>query len=57
MKILFLGGTGIISTACTELAVARGLHVTLLNRGRRAPMPEDLATGLDAIIEALEGYA
>ena len=24
MKVLFVGGTGIISTACTELAVARG---------------------------------
>ncbi len=36
MKILFLGGTGIISTACTELAVARGLDVTVLNRSRRA---------------------
>lgn len=32
MKVLFIGGTGIISTACTELAVARGFEVTLLNR-------------------------
>jgi nucleoside-diphosphate-sugar epimerase len=35
MKILFLGGTGIISTACSQLAVARGFDVTLLNRSRR----------------------
>jgi nucleoside-diphosphate-sugar epimerase len=35
MKILFLGGTGIISTACTQLAIARGFDVTLLNRSRR----------------------
>ena len=35
MKVLFLGGTGIISTACTQLAVARGFDVTLLNRSRR----------------------
>ena len=35
MKILFIGGTGIISTACTQLAIARGLNVTLLNRGQR----------------------
>jgi nucleoside-diphosphate-sugar epimerase len=35
MKVLFLGGTGIISTACSELAVARGFDVTLLNRSRR----------------------
>jgi nucleoside-diphosphate-sugar epimerase len=35
MKILFLGGTGIISSACTQLAIARGFDVTLLNRSRR----------------------
>ncbi len=39
MKILFLGGTGIISTACTQLAVARGFDVTLLNRSKRDPVP------------------
>jgi nucleoside-diphosphate-sugar epimerase len=38
MKILFLGGTGIISTACTQLALARGFDVTLLNRSRREPI-------------------
>lgn len=35
MRLLFIGGTGNISTACTELAVARGHEVTLLNRGHR----------------------
>jgi len=35
MKILFIGGTGIISTASAELAVERGLDLTLLNRGKR----------------------
>jgi nucleoside-diphosphate-sugar epimerase len=35
MKILFIGGTGIISTACTELSVARGFRTALLNRGTR----------------------
>lgn len=35
MKILFLGGTGIISTACTQLAISRGFEVTLLNRSKR----------------------
>jgi len=35
MKILFLGGTGVISSACAQLAVARGHHLTVLNRGRR----------------------
>jgi len=36
VKLLFLGGTGNISTACVELAVERGHEVTILNRGRRA---------------------
>jgi len=39
MKVLFLGGTGVISAACTKLAIARGLEVTLLNRARREPIP------------------
>ena len=34
MRILFIGGTGIISTASSELAVARGHELFLLNRGR-----------------------
>jgi nucleoside-diphosphate-sugar epimerase len=38
LNILFIGGTGVISTACTELAVARGLDVTLLNRSQRTPV-------------------
>jgi nucleoside-diphosphate-sugar epimerase len=38
MRVLFLGGTGIISTACVELALARGHEVHVLNRGRR-PVP------------------
>ena len=39
MKILFIGGTGNISKACVELAVARGHDVTLLNRGKRGTVP------------------
>lgn len=38
MRILFIGGTGIISTACTKLAIACGLDLTLLNRGQRPPI-------------------
>ena len=33
MKILFVGGTGLISSACSELAVQRGMELFLLNRG------------------------
>ncbi|MEZ4592439.1 MAG: SDR family oxidoreductase [Chloroflexota bacterium] len=41
MKILFIGGTGIISSACSELALARGYDLTLLNRGQsHRPIPD-----------------
>jgi len=38
MRVLIIGGTGIISTACTGLAVSLGHDVTVLNRGQR-PLP------------------
>ncbi len=34
MKILFIGGTGLISSACSALAVERGHELTILNRAR-----------------------
>jgi nucleoside-diphosphate-sugar epimerase len=34
LSALFIGGTGRISSACTELALAQGLEVTVLNRGK-----------------------
>jgi nucleoside-diphosphate-sugar epimerase len=33
MRVLFIGGTGIISSACSRLARERGMELTLLNRG------------------------
>ncbi|MEG0909966.1 MAG: NAD-dependent epimerase/dehydratase family protein [Ruthenibacterium sp.] len=36
MRALFIGGSGIISTAVTRLALAQGWEVTLLNRGVHA---------------------
>ena len=36
MKLLFLGGTGNISTVCVDLALEQGHEVTVLNRGRRS---------------------
>ena len=39
MKILFIGGTGIISSACSRLAIARGHELYLLNRGQTAKRP------------------
>lgn len=49
MKVLFIGGTGLISSACTELAVERGIDVFLLNRGIHAHVPQG-TTGLTADI-------
>jgi nucleoside-diphosphate-sugar epimerase len=39
MKLLFIGGTGLISSACSELAVERGLDLTILNRSRSNKYP------------------
>lgn len=38
MKILLIGGSGIISTCITELALQRGDDMTILNRGRHAAL-------------------
>jgi nucleoside-diphosphate-sugar epimerase len=40
MRVLFIGGTGIISTACTRLAAEQGIELTLLTRGRRTSPPD-----------------
>jgi nucleoside-diphosphate-sugar epimerase len=41
MKVLFVGGTGVISSACSRLAVNRGIELFLFNRGQTArPVPE-----------------
>jgi nucleoside-diphosphate-sugar epimerase len=32
-RVLFIGGTGTISTACVRLALQRGLRVSIVNRG------------------------
>ncbi len=42
MKILFIGGTGVISSACSELVLARGHELFLLNRSvsKKLPVPE-----------------
>jgi hypothetical protein len=34
LRVLFLGGTGIISSACSRLAVERGIELFVRNRGR-----------------------
>jgi nucleoside-diphosphate-sugar epimerase len=45
MKVLFIGGTGNISSACTRLAVEKGYEVFVINRGQNphADIPEGVA--------------
>lgn len=55
MKILFIGGTGVISSACSDLVAARGHELLVLNRSasRMYPLPEG-ATLLKGDIHADE---
>lgn len=39
MKVLFIGGTGIISSASVKLALERGIDMYLLNRGSTSSRP------------------
>jgi nucleoside-diphosphate-sugar epimerase len=39
LRVLFIGGTGTISAAASELAVQRGLQLTILNRGHTSLRP------------------
>jgi nucleoside-diphosphate-sugar epimerase len=42
MRVLFIGGTGTISSACSQLAVERGIDLTLFNRGEtERPIPAE----------------
>ncbi|MBI5823685.1 MAG: SDR family oxidoreductase [Chloroflexi bacterium] len=53
MKLLFIGGTGLISSACAELAVQQGHELFLLNRSSSAKYPAPKhATTLQADIHA-----
>ena len=53
MKVLFLGGSGLISSACTRLAIERGLDLFVLNRGGNA----DRARGATPLIADLHDPA
>ncbi len=55
LRVLFVGGTGVISSACVRAAVARGYDVTVLNRGTTTvrPLPAD-AESLVADIRDVE---
>lgn len=53
MRVLFIGGTGIISTAVSRLAVARGIELWLCNRGEH-PVVIEGARRVRADINDLE---
>ena len=55
LKVLFIGGSGIISSACSRLAVERGIDLYVLNRGKTStrPLPPQ-ATVLSADIREPE---
>ncbi len=56
MKVLFIGGTGLISSACSELTVQRGMDLTILNRSQSSKYPiPDGAQLLTADIHADPG--
>ena len=44
LKVLFIGGSGTISSACSRLAVERGVDLYLLNRGSTSsrPVPDEV---------------
>ncbi|MGO8883698.1 MAG: SDR family oxidoreductase [Streptosporangiaceae bacterium] len=39
LKVLFVGGSGVISSACSRLAVERGIELSVLNRGSTTQRP------------------
>lgn len=53
MKVLFIGGTGIISSGSAALAAERGIDLTLLNRGQSLRTPAAGAKILNADIRDL----
>ncbi len=54
MRALFIGGTGLISTACVQLAAERGIELTLLNRGSR---PVEAPPGVKTVVANIEDPA
>ena len=47
MKVLFIGGTGIISSGCAQLALERGIDLFILNRGQSTKF--DVPNGATAL--------
>jgi nucleoside-diphosphate-sugar epimerase len=65
MKVLFIGGTGLISSACSRLALERGIDLYILNRSRSSthPLPEganllvgDVHASEAQLVDLLKGH-
>ncbi len=53
MRVLFIGGTGIISSACSRLAAERGIELYVLNRGQSwRPIPDEVTRLMGDIRDA-----
>ena len=39
LRVLFIGGSGVISSACSRVAVDSGIDLFVLNRGRSTARP------------------
>ena len=39
LRVLFIGGSGVISSACSRVAVENGVELFVLNRGRSTTRP------------------
>jgi len=57
MKVLFIGGTGVISSAVSELAVNNGIDLYLLNRGNRGGFAPEGASLIRGDIRNIEDTA
>jgi nucleoside-diphosphate-sugar epimerase len=54
MKILFIGGTGVISSACSELCIEKGFDLYLLNRNLSFRKPPAQAKVINADIRDIQ---
>jgi len=54
MKVLFIGGTGNISSACSELAISRGIELYHLNRGLSSGIRK--VQGMKTIISDIRNF-
>jgi nucleoside-diphosphate-sugar epimerase len=48
LRVLYIGGTGTISTSCVRLSVESGMQVAVLNRGKNSAQ-RDLPKGVESI--------